>query len=84
MNGVTSMKFVCPSCERPIYNRRIKECEFCSASIPAELLFSDEEVDDLNNQQSVSLKKRINVSNNSSGVGFDYISTDFGDSGSCD
>jgi len=78
------MKFVCPSCDRPIYNRRIKQCEFCSATIPDDLLYSEEEVDNLNKQQEDSHKKRANVSDNSSDIGVDYFSTDFGDSGGCD
>lgn len=78
------MKFVCPSCESPIYNRRLKVCEFCSAPIPTKLLYSEEEIDNLNQQQAGSLKRGFNAANSSSGTSFDYLSNDFGDSGSCD
>ncbi|MBA6262140.1 hypothetical protein [Colwellia sp. Bg11-12] len=78
------MKFVCPSCERPIYNRRVNKCEFCGEALPKELLFSENEVDNLDNQLSESLKKKTNISGNSSGGGADFFSRDFGDSGGCD
>jgi hypothetical protein len=74
-----SMKFVCPSCERPIYNRRIDKCEFCGGVLPSELLYSQSEVDKLDNQQTESLKKRMDTSSNSSGGGADFFSSDFGD-----
>ena len=79
-----SMKFVCPSCERPIYNRRIDKCEFCGETLPSELLYSENEVGNLDKQQTESLKKKINTSSNSSSGGADFFSTDFGDSGGCD
>jgi hypothetical protein len=78
------MKFVCPSCERPIYNRRIDKCEFCGETLPSELLYSENEVGNLDKQQTESLKKKINTSSNSSSGGADFFSTDFGDSGGCD
>ena len=33
----------CPACERKVINRRLEQCEFCGAALPAELLMSDEE-----------------------------------------
>ncbi|MDH3590413.1 MAG: hypothetical protein OER88_00945 [Planctomycetota bacterium] len=37
------MDFKCPSCSRTVFNRRRKDCEFCGAAIPKELLRTDEE-----------------------------------------
>lgn len=34
------MAFKCPGCNRPIYNRRRKACEFCGDAIPDSLLFT--------------------------------------------
>ncbi len=78
------MKFVCPSCEKPIYNRRIEKCEFCGEALPKGLLYSQNDVDNLDKQQAESMKKQKNTSSNSSGAGSDFFSTDFGDSGGCD
>ncbi|MDO6528036.1 hypothetical protein Q4519_20380 [Motilimonas sp. 1_MG-2023] len=78
------MKFVCPSCERPIYNRRIEKCEFCGDALPNELLYSQNDVDNLDRQQAESLKRQTNTSSSSSGGGADFFSIDFGDSGGCD
>ncbi|MCE2594969.1 hypothetical protein K6Y31_09085 [Motilimonas cestriensis] len=78
------MKFVCPSCERPIYNRRIEKCEFCGDALPNELLYSQNDVDNLDRQQAESLKRQTNTSSYSSGGGADFFSIDFGDSGGCD
>ena len=81
------MKFVCPSCERPIYNRRIEKCEFCGAILPNELLYSQSDVDNLNKQQTESLKRQADTSSNSSSGGAGFFSADsgdFGDSGGCD
>ena len=34
----------CPSCNRLLYSRRHKTCGFCGAELPAEVLFSEEEI----------------------------------------
>ncbi|HEX8911222.1 MAG TPA: hypothetical protein VF796_02600 [Humisphaera sp.] len=34
------MPFKCPACQRPLYNRRRPDCEFCGAVLPAGLLLS--------------------------------------------
>ena len=34
------MTFKCPSCNRPLYNRRRATCEFCGKPIPASHLLS--------------------------------------------
>lgn len=75
------MKFICPNCERPIYNRRVTKCEFCSEPIPEELLYSAEELKQLDNQhtQNTSQQNNNNVTPNS-----EYFSTDLGDAGGCE
>ena len=37
------MNHKCPSCQRVLYNRRLKACGFCGAPIPKELRFTLEE-----------------------------------------
>ena len=36
-------KYACPKCSRPIATRRHKNCTYCGAILPQELLFSEEE-----------------------------------------
>ena len=38
------MSHNCPSCQRVLYNRRLKACGFCGAPIPEELRFTPDEV----------------------------------------
>ena len=35
--------FICPHCDRRVFNRRLPECEFCDGELPSELLLSPEE-----------------------------------------
>ena len=37
------MSHKCPSCQRVLYNRRLKNCGFCGAPIPERLRFTPEE-----------------------------------------
>ena len=37
------MSHKCPSCQRVLYNRRLKNCGFCGALIPESLRFTSEE-----------------------------------------
>lgn len=37
----------CPACQRPLYNRRLDRCGYCSAPIPEELRFTPEEIAEL-------------------------------------
>ena len=39
-----TMKRLCPNCQRVLYNRRLKCCGFCGATIPEELRFTPEEI----------------------------------------
>lgn len=38
------MSVHCPSCNRILYNRRLKTCGFCGAILPENLRFSPEEI----------------------------------------
>ncbi len=48
------MKLFCPSCERVLYNRRLKRCGFCGAIIPEELRFTPGEIDALDRKMAES------------------------------
>ncbi len=37
----------CPTCQRPLYNRRLHKCGYCQAPIPEEMRFTKEEIAEL-------------------------------------
>jgi predicted amidophosphoribosyltransferase len=39
------MAYLCPACSRSILSRRNKLCSFCGATLPAELVFTQAEVE---------------------------------------
>jgi uncharacterized Zn finger protein (UPF0148 family) len=41
------MAYHCPACSRPILSRRNKLCSFCQEPLPAELLFTPAEVQEI-------------------------------------
>ncbi len=45
-------KLECPSCSRPIFNRRLPDCEFCGAPLPEELLMKEEEQDAIHEERT--------------------------------
>ena len=47
------MKYQCPNCRRVLYNRRLKNCGFCGATIPEELRFTPEEIAALDHELAV-------------------------------
>jgi hypothetical protein len=47
------MSYLCPTCNRSIYNRRNKICGFCSAKLPPELLFSAAEIEAMDKEEAV-------------------------------
>lgn len=38
-------RFQCPKCNRPIMNRRNKQCLYCGATLPENLLFTPAEIE---------------------------------------
>jgi hypothetical protein len=57
MEPVMEMKLECPSCKRPLASRRHKLCQYCGAELPAELLFSKEEMEAANRAWDEEQKK---------------------------
>jgi hypothetical protein len=51
------MTYHCPKCQRVLYNRRLKNCGFCSSPIPDEMRFTPEEIAALD-QQMVELDEQ--------------------------
>ena len=41
------MAYYCPACNRTILSRRNKRCGFCQEPLPAELLFTPAEVEEI-------------------------------------
>ncbi len=52
------MAFECPSCNRPLYNRRRDTCEFRGEAVPEELLLSPEERVVLDKLKECHLRRR--------------------------
>jgi hypothetical protein len=52
------MSYHCPTCQRIIYNRRLAQCEFCGADIPASLRFSAAEIATLDRKLAESAERR--------------------------
>ena len=40
----TTSRFRCPACGFAVFNRRIAKCESCGGALPADLLYSPEEL----------------------------------------
>ena len=51
------MEFRCPFCNAPIYSRKNKICGVCEKPLPAELLFSGEQVKALNEEMDKEEKQ---------------------------
>jgi len=51
------MEFRCPHCNAPIYSRKNKICGVCEKPLPPELLFSDQQIADLNEQTDEEEKR---------------------------
>ena len=52
------MIYNCPKCSGVIYNRRNKICGFCGAELPAELLFTAEEIATLDKKERDATEHR--------------------------
>jgi hypothetical protein len=53
------MKYQCPTCQRVLYNRRLKRCGFCGAPIPEGLRFTPEESAALEQKMAELEEQRI-------------------------
>lgn len=86
--------FQCPACGFQIFNRRVPSCEACGITLPKELLFSAEEIAELDAQFERGKKdreaqrrkiQRTNDFSGSLGGGDGSASFDSGgDGGGCD
>ena len=47
------MEHHCPNCQRVLYDRRLKCCGFCGATIPPELRFTPDEASALDREKAV-------------------------------
>ena len=57
-NDQPQNRFRCPACGFAIFNRRIKNCESCKVDLPPELLFTSQQIAELNAQHERSRKER--------------------------
>ena len=48
----------CPHCNRLIYSRRRKHCDFCGNELPPECLFSEDEIEELDRQRQLLAERR--------------------------
>ena len=48
----------CPNCQRLLYSRRHKKCDFCGAVLPPEALLSEEEITAIKSEQEEIAKRR--------------------------
>lgn len=82
-NGAS--RFTCPACRFPIFNRRVATCESCGAALPAELLFTAQQlkVIDAEHQRNEQARKDLANAAKKKRRGFDSgdLDFDFGDSG---
>ncbi len=69
------MRYRCPSCDFPIFNRRVKRCESCGADLPQELLYSEQQIESIdaefekNKAQVDRMKRNSGVSSSDGGDG---------------
>jgi hypothetical protein len=78
------MNYLCPSCQRVLYNRRLTHCGFCGAPIPEALRFTPAELAALNREmaeldrarkaraQAAEKKEKEKRKDTSGGPGFDF------------
>ncbi len=85
------MRYRCPSCNFPIFNRRVKRCESCGADLPQALLYSTQQVEAIdaefekNKAQVDKMKRSMGVPGAGGGDGGgDRDGNCGGDGGGCD
>ena len=81
-------RYRCPACGFQIFNRRVPKCESCGTVLPPDLLFTREQIADLDAQHEKSRKEQIarareaRGGSGDSGASGSDASWDFG--GGCD
>ena len=58
---MNSIKYECPHCHRPVYNRALPKCGYCEGALPQEFLFSEEELVKLRKEQETLEQERQNL-----------------------
>ena len=81
------MSHKCPSCQRVLYNRRLKACGFCGAPIPEELQFTPEEcavldrkieeLEERRRQREIAAKEEEEEARRRADGGSSFLFTDF-------
>ena len=81
------MRYKCPSCGFSVFNRRVANCESCHAPLPAEFLYSKEQVEAIdaeierNKKKAANFKRSMGVSGGGDGGGAYF---DSGGGSGCD
>jgi hypothetical protein len=84
------VKYRCPSCAFPIFNRRVPKCESCGVTLPSELLFSREQIAALDAEhEKTRLERESRARRGNSGFGGGSFGNSWdmggdGDGGGCD
>ncbi|CAN5171659.1 hypothetical protein BH11PSE11_BH11PSE11_18690 [soil metagenome] len=78
-------EFLCPDCNRRIVNRKINVCLYCGATLPADALFSPEQIAALEAQQRKQREDSLRFNpadrsrwNSSEGIDGDWGFGEFG------
>ena len=52
-------QYLCPACKRGIIDRKVDYCLFCSATLPAELLYTPEQIAAMDAEESKMREKGL-------------------------
>lgn len=63
-------QFKCPKCESPIYSRRHKKCGQCGNVLPDHLLFTPEQIRELDEQMERERKQAQGLNLGGDSIGF--------------
>lgn len=56
-------RYRCPACRFPIFNRRVASCESCAAALPAELLFTAQQLRAIDAEHARNEQTRQDLAN---------------------
>lgn len=71
------MRYRCPDCNFPVFNRRVSKCESCGAPLPAEMLYTKEQAEAIdaeferNKTQVARHRRNMGVAGGGDGYGGD-------------